>query len=431
MKKPFRFAIAPASPLYVVMLGMLSALPPLGTDAGLPGLPSLQQTFLVDPASAAQTLTIFLFGFALGPVLFGPLSDQRGRKPVLLFGIALFALAGFGCAFADSIGWLHVCRGLQGIGAGAAAALPAAIVRDVFSGEQGRSRQSYVTLVNAVAPLVAPIIGAAFLAIGGWRAIYASIAAISALLFVICLVCYEETAPLPTGQTQAGPANGPLGNAPVGNPLRTALSRYSQLIANRDYLLATGIHASTFGTMFAYITASSSVFMTMLHASSNIFALLFAITAAGTICGAAVNARFSARLGEHRLFVGALTAASLLSLSLLLMATLGIRSIVITAACVVATNFCAGIIMPNATYRAMRNAAKVAGSAAALQRSLQMVSGAAAGAIFGMIAGDRLIVMAFVMSMFSLTALGLNWLSGKRQAQADAPVSPACGKRCR
>lgn len=404
-----RNGIRPTSPLYVVMLGLLSALPPFGTDAGLPGLPSLQRAFSVDAATAAQTLTIFLLGFALGPVLFGPLSDQRGRKPVLLFGIALFTLAGIGCAVTDSITLLFVCRMLQGIGAGAAAALPAAIVRDLFKGEQGLSRQSYVALVNAVAPLVAPLFGAMFLALGGWRAIYAVIAVLGALLFVLCFTGYGETAP---SQREVASGNA---EAQMRTASTSALMKYRQLLGNREYLFSTGILACTFGTMFAYITASSSVFMTMLHASSNTFALLFAVTAAGTICGAALNARLSATLGAERLFVGALTGGLLAALVLLAAAVLSVHSIMVTAACVVATNFCAGIVMPNATHRALRDAGNVAGSAAALQRSLQMAVGAASGALFGLIGGDRLIVMASVMVLFAVAALGFHRASVRRQ----------------
>lgn len=394
MKRLAPGGIATSSPLYIVMLGLLSALPPFGTDAGLPGLSSLQHAFGVDAAQAAQTLTIFLLGFAFGPVVFGPLSDQRGRKPVLLLGVALFVLGGIGCTFADSIDTLLLFRALQGVGAGAAAALPTAIVRDVFQGEQGLSRQSYVQLVNAVAPLVAPLCGAAFLALGGWRAIYGVIALLGIVLFTVCAFGYGETAPLRR-------------NTRPGNAVASAVSGYGQLLRNRQYLLSTGVLAATFGTMFAYITASSSVFMTLLHASSSTFALLFATTAAGTICGAAFNARLSASIGAGRLIWVALTGTVLVSLLLLVTAFLGIKSIAVTAGCVVATNFCAGIVMPNAAHRALREAAGVAGSAAALQRSLQMLTGAAAGALFGLAGEDPLVAMACAMATFAVLALGL------------------------
>ena len=164
--------IATDSSLFIVMLGLLSALPPFGIDAGLPGLSSLQVDLGIGPGQAAQTLTLFLLGFAVGPVLFGPLSDRYGRKPVLLGGVALFTLAALGCATSTSLEMLLAFRVLQGVGAGAAAALPAAIVRDVFEGDRGMTRQSYVALVNAVAPLVAPLMGAGLLAFGDWRLIY-------------------------------------------------------------------------------------------------------------------------------------------------------------------------------------------------------------------------------------------------------------------
>lgn len=147
-----RTAIPVTSAYYVVMLGLMSALPPFGIDVGLPAIPSLMSDLHVTMTQATQTLTLFLVGFALGPVLFGPLSDHYGRKPVLLFGVAIFSFAAVGCSFARDIELLLCLRVIQGIGAGAAAALPAAIVRDVFRGTMAVNRQSYVAMVNAVTP---------------------------------------------------------------------------------------------------------------------------------------------------------------------------------------------------------------------------------------------------------------------------------------
>ena len=398
--------LSTTSPFYIVMLGLMSALPPFGTDAGLPGLPSLEATFAIDASRAAQTLTLFLLGFSLGPVLFGPLSDQRGRKPVLLVGVALFTLAALGCAMAPSIHTLLILRVLQGIGAGAAAALPAAIVRDVFHGEAGMSRQSYVALVNAVAPLIAPILGAMFLAFGGWRATYHAMAILGVLLFLLCAFGYAETAPVQDAHRRAKGA------------LRGALASYRHVLSNPSYLFSTGILASTFGTMFAYITGSSSVFMSMLGASSTTYALLFAFTAAGTIGGAAANGRLAARFGADKPFDVALWSAVFVSGVLLVTACLGMHSIALTALCVVGSNFCAGIVLPNATHRALRHAGAVAGSAAALQRALQMIVGAASGALFGLLGGNRLVAMAAVMLLFAVIALAFQFARLRLESRA-------------
>jgi len=130
LPKMSRTAIPVTSAYYVVMLGLMSVLPPFGTDVGVPAIPSLMSDLNLTMTQATQILALFLVGLALGPVLFGLLSDHYGRKPVFLLGVA---------------------------------ALLAAIVRDVFLDTMAVNRQSYVAMVNAVNPLVAPLIGAAII----------------------------------------------------------------------------------------------------------------------------------------------------------------------------------------------------------------------------------------------------------------------------
>lgn len=384
------------SPLYIVMLGLLSALPPLAIDMGLPAIPALQSAFHIGIGQATRTLTVFLLGFSVGPILFGPLSDRYGRKPVLMLGLALFSLAALACACAGHIASLLVLRLLQGVAAGAAAALPAAIVRDVFSGHAALSRQSYVALVNAVAPLVAPLLGAGLLAFGSWRLIYACLGVIGLVLLLLCALGYEETRPQ---QDNAGSAS--------GNIFSAAISAYGQVLRNKHYLVHAALLAASFGTMFAYITGSSAVFIDMLGVSSAGYGALFALTAAGTIAGAAGGARLVRLVDAKRLLAGAVIASCLICGALLAASLSGASSVALVAACVLLSNVCAGIIMPNATHEALATVGNVAGSAAALLRSIQMLAGASAGALVGLFAGNQLSVMAAVMTLYAVLGLVL------------------------
>ena len=407
-----RLVIPVTSFFYIVMLGLMSALPPFGIDVGLPAIPNMQAELNVTLAQATQTLTLFLVGFAFGPVLFGPLSDHYGRKPILLFGVALFSLAALGCAVAPSIEILFVLRVIQGIGAGAAASLPAAIVRDVFRGEMALNRQSYVAMVNAVTPLIAPLVGAAIISFGDWRSIYEALTVVGAILFMSVWLGYQETAP--RVQTE-------------NTVLRSALLSYRQVLSNRNYLIATGLFSATFGIMFAYISSSSSVFMNLFGASATTFGCLFALTAMGEILGAACNARLAPRFGAERLLCVAVLGCFMASATLLALALLGVQSIALCATLVVVSNFCAGVIMPTATHHALKDLGNVAGSAAALQRSLQMVFGAIAAAAVGLVGENSLISMACVMTMFATITLVLLALSMKTQSRSSsvAPAYPA------
>jgi MFS transporter, DHA1 family, multidrug resistance protein len=286
-------------------------------------------------------------------------------------------------------------RTLQGVGAGAAAALPAAIVRDAYSGHMALTRQSYVALVNAIGPLVAPLIGVTVMRFGDWRTIYATLGVVGVVLFVVILLGYEETAP-----GKRDPSHHAA--APRQHVLAAAFTAYRHVLRDKNYLLSTGVLAMTFGAMFSYISSSSIVFMGVMGVSAGIYAMLFGLSALGGIAGAACNARLAPRFGGMRMLYAAAAVSLLASLSLVLIASLGLQTVPACAALVVLNNFCAGIAMPNATHQALQQLGKVAGSAAALQRSLQMAFGALASALVGILSPNPVMGMAASMAIFAV-----------------------------
>src|SRR5271165_6262452 len=178
---------------FTALLGGLSALPALATDMALPSVSLVQADFGSSPAEAASAIAVFLAGFSTAPLVVGPLADRFGRKPVMLAGLALFALASIGCALAPSIAVLIVARVLQGVGAGAVAILPRAIIRDLFEGREARLQLAAVSIVFSVAPLIGPTLGAALLALGPWRLIYATHAALAVILGAFTLARLGES----------------------------------------------------------------------------------------------------------------------------------------------------------------------------------------------------------------------------------------------
>lgn len=377
---------------------------------GLPGIPGLATDFGITPGHATQTLTLFLLGFSLGPIAFGPLSDHIGRKPVLLAGLTLFVLAAAGCATAHSMHSLLAFRAIQGVGAGAAAALPAAIIRDVFEGHKALGRQSCAALINALAPLTAPLIGAAILIAGNWRLIYIALALAGALLFCFVWFGYAETAPNRRQNPSQAPAR------------QSVLAVYRRILADRQFLFTTAILAACFGTMFSYIGSSSVVFMGQFGVSATTYSALFAFMALGEMGGAACNTHFARQFGASRMLHAAIFAATGVTLLLLLLALSKIHSFWLCAVLVVLSNSTAGIIMPTATYLGMENMGTSAGSAAALQRTAQMVTGAMASLLVGLWEGPPLIGMATTMLSFS--ALSILLLIAARYAGCHLAASP-------
>ncbi|MGC1332302.1 MFS transporter, partial [Pseudomonas sp.] len=203
---------------HTLLLGACTALPPLSTDMALPAINQIGTALHSDSATSAQTITLFILGFVLGPLLFGPLSDRIGRLPILFAGLALFTLAGVACALTPDMTVLLVSRLLQGAAAGAAAAMPVAIVRDAFTGVEGRSLQSTLVAINNVAPLLAPLLGAGILAIGDWRAIYAVLALAGVLMLVSAKLALKESHP------------------PVARRRQALIATYAQVLRSRRFV---------------------------------------------------------------------------------------------------------------------------------------------------------------------------------------------------
>ena len=146
----------PHSVRFTLLLASLVTLASFATDMGLPVLAETAASLGVSPATAALTMSVFMVGFAFGPFVVAPVSDLHGRRPILLTGVATFAVFGALGAFAQSLGALLVWRLLMGAGAGTAQVLVVATVRDNFSGSEARTRQSYINLAAGLAPMIAP-----------------------------------------------------------------------------------------------------------------------------------------------------------------------------------------------------------------------------------------------------------------------------------
>ena len=168
----------------VFILGLLAMLMPLSIDMYLPALPVISAQFGVPAGSAQMTLSTYILGFALGQLLYGPMADSLGRKPVILGGTLVFAAAAVACALSQTVDMLIVMRFFHGLAAAAASVVINALMRDIYPKEEFSRMMSFVMLVTTIAPLVAPMVGGAVLVWFSWHAIF-WILAIAALLFAL------------------------------------------------------------------------------------------------------------------------------------------------------------------------------------------------------------------------------------------------------
>ena len=284
---------------FVLLLGALVAFGPLAIDLYLPALPAIAAGLAASPEAVQLSITVFLAGFALGMLFYGPISDRYGRRTVMLTGIALFALASLACMLATSAEQLIAARFVQALGGGAASVLARAVVRDVYTPTEAIRKLSLMAMVTAIAPLLAPLLGSVLLTHFGWRGTFAAVL----LWGVICLLVVGLRLPETLPRERRGQVS-----------LAGAFAIYGRLLLDPlaiGLLLAGGM---SFAAMFAYITGSPFYFIELQRFSPLAFSLVFAANALGIFAANYLNSRLVKRQGAAAMagigsgigFVGAL-----------------------------------------------------------------------------------------------------------------------------
>jgi DHA1 family bicyclomycin/chloramphenicol resistance-like MFS transporter len=347
-------------------------------------------------------MSVFMVGFAFGPFVVAPISDRFGRRPILLTGVATFAVFGALGAFAQSLGALLTWRLLMGAGAGTAQVLVIATVRDNFSGSEARTRQSYVNLAAGLAPMIAPTLGVFIASLGGWRGIYGVLAAGGVVLWVLAARHLGASAPLHAATTLS---------------VRGTIRNYIRVVRHPVTMGYAVVVALLFGCLFAYVSGSSLILIGVMGVSQRLYGLLFACTSLGLVFGAFLNARLNRRGVSHTKLVaiGMIMVASVASvLSAWLLVPLVVVSFIFHA-----------IVRANAVQGALEPMPEIAGVASAVVTGLTMLVGALASAVAAALFDGRTpIAMTGTMVTCALGALGVYFIvvrPADRRFRAEHP----------
>jgi len=347
----------PESLLIAALLTLAVGLGPLATDLYLPSLPAIGVYFGGGVEAVQLTLSVFLAGFAASQLIYGPLSDRFGRRPVMLAGFAIFLVASVLCALADSLELLIAGRFLQALGVCAGPVLGRAVVRDVYGPERAAKVLSYMAMAMALAPALGPIVGGLLEELFGWRANFWALVAIAFLLLASFALLVPET-----NQHRDATATRP----------GRILANFATLLGHRSFLGFALIIAASYSGIFAFISGSSFLLIEVLALSPAAYGFCFAGAVAGYMLGAFLSGRFGQRLGQQRtLALGILVslAGGAVGLASALAGLLSVASLVLPTALYFVG---CGLALPNAFAGALRHYPRMAGAASSLVGFLQM-----------------------------------------------------------
>ena len=343
---------------FLIYLSTLSGLNALGTAIGFPAFPAMEAAFNAPKGSGALTLTVFLAGFSIAPLICGPLSDRFGRRVIIFTGLSALFVSSIGCTFAPSMPVMLFFRIIAGIGAGFSVVMPTAVIRDLLEGDIARSYQGQVNAVLGFAPLLAPFIGNLIYITFGWRMIYAFLGIASFILLLYTTFRFRESLPLDRRQSIAP---------------RTIGGNYVKLLTNPVYMSASLTYIFTFGAVFAFVSGSSLAFQQYFKMDSTTYSMIFFCTSSSMMIGAFLSAFLSRRgVTTHAQFNTGFTFILVSALTLFFWPWMGLTGIALIVIGASMNEFAFGLNTPNSIHEALTPVPNIVGSATGLMRSLQM-----------------------------------------------------------
>lgn len=394
-----------------VLMAMLIALMPFSIDAYLPAIPEMAENLGSNIHRIEQSLSMFMFGTAFGQLVGGPVSDIKGRKPVALAGLTLHFVSVLALTMITNVEQLLMLRALQAFGAGMTVVVVGALVRDRYEGRQAAQMFALIGIILMIVPLIAPMVGALLQGLGGWRAIFWFFTVYSVLLWVLVAAFL----PKPTRTDK------------ISRDIFAVVgSRFKHVLGNKGALGYLFFQAFSFGSMFAFLTESSFVYMHLYDLSSHGYAWIFALN---IITMATFNRVTAWRLktGTHPQNIlrwGIIVQFFANLIMVLLVGLFKLPPLWALVACVMFSVGTQGLVSANTQACFMSYFKKEGGSANAVLGVCQSVTGAVVGMLTAWLHNGSALVMAGMMLVSTVCGILLLWICS-HEAWIENDKNPA------
>ena len=376
-----------------LILGLMSAVGPFAIDMYLPALPQIAADLNASVASVQGTITAFFLAFGLSQLVYGPWSDQVGRKLPVYVGLAVFVLGSLGCFWAPTIGWLTAFRFVQGLGAAVVMVLPRAIVRDLYTGNDGTRLMAMIMLVISVSPMLAPLAGSLLLLIADWRALFAVFVVAALASLSMARFALPETLPVDNRVAVNG-----------ANLIRGCKT----LLTDRGFMALTLVGAFGMASFFVFIASGSFVYTGEFGLSPIGFSLAFAVNAVGFFGASQMAAPIGERFGMVRVVRVAVLGFAGATLFLLALGLAGLVNLYVLVAMLFCANAFLGLVIPTTMVLALEEHGEIAGLASSLGGMLQMLIGGLMVTVAGPFFDGTALPMVASIALCGVLALGVS-----------------------
>lgn len=375
----------------IFILALMSSIAPLSTDMYLPALSQVKQSFETSEFLTQLSLASFFVAFALGQLIYGPLSDIFGRKIPALVGIFLFMLSSLFCVIIDNIYVFIILRFFEALGGCAGVVIARAIVNDLFELKEAASIFALMMVFSALAPMLSPSFGGFLIEYFSWHSIFATLFGLGILLFLLIFFALKESAPHLKRQKFSH---------------KETLKSYSFVLKDKPFILYVSCASLVLAAMFAYITGSSFVFINFFGLSERDFGLLFGLNALGFVIFANINAKMVRKIDSEKILFYALIIM-LISTLILFVNSLIKSNFWLFELSIFTSIALLGFIAPNTTTLAMARFKDHSGTASAVLGTSQFALAGVISFIVSAVGANTPVILALIMLICVVLANGV------------------------